>query len=126
VRLPAVRSRQLIRVLERKGWRLARSKGSHHHFTHSDSPNVVTVPVHARDIKRGTLSGILAGAHDAKSKIGALCSGLKPDIRLHNCDRETGQPGLEPGIAGFGDLAPGGIRGRSGALASQIFWRSKH
>lgn len=61
-RLPAVRPRQLIRVLERQGWRLARSKGSHHHFTHPDSPNVVTVPVHARDVKRGTLGAILTDA----------------------------------------------------------------
>lgn len=61
-RLPSVRPRQLIRVLEQKGWRLARSKGSHHHFTHPDNPNIVTVAVHAKDIKRGTLSGILADA----------------------------------------------------------------
>ncbi len=61
-RLPAVRPRQLIRVLERKGWKLARSKGSHHHFTHPSSPNVVTVPVHSKDVKRGTLNGILADA----------------------------------------------------------------
>jgi predicted RNA binding protein YcfA (HicA-like mRNA interferase family) len=61
-RLPSVRSRQLIRVLENKGWKLARSKGSHRHFTHPDSPNIITVAVHAKDIKRGTLSGILADA----------------------------------------------------------------
>jgi predicted RNA binding protein YcfA (HicA-like mRNA interferase family) len=61
-RLPAVRPRQLIRVLEQKGWRLARSKGSHHHFTHPDSRNIITVAVHAKDIKRGTLSGILSDA----------------------------------------------------------------
>ena len=61
-RLPAVRPRQLIRVLEQKGWRLARSKGSHDHFAHPESPNVVSVPVHARDLKRGTLAGILKDA----------------------------------------------------------------
>lgn len=61
-RLPSVRPRQLIRVLEQKGWRLARSKGSHHHFTHPDSRNIITVAVHAKDIKRGTLSGILTDA----------------------------------------------------------------
>jgi len=61
-RLPSVRPRQLIRVLEQRGWKLARSKGSHHHFTHPDSPNVVTVAIHAKDVKRGTLSGILSDA----------------------------------------------------------------
>lgn len=61
-RLPSVRPRQLIRVLEQRGWRLARSKGSHHHFTHPESPNIVTVAIHAKDVKRGTLRGILADA----------------------------------------------------------------
>jgi predicted RNA binding protein YcfA (HicA-like mRNA interferase family) len=61
-RLPSIPPRQLIRVLEQKGWKLARSKGSHHHFTHPDSPNVVTIAVHAKDVKRGTLSGILSDA----------------------------------------------------------------
>jgi predicted RNA binding protein YcfA (HicA-like mRNA interferase family) len=61
-RLPSVRPRQLVRVLEKKGWRLARSKGSHHHFTHPDSPNAITVAIHAKDIKRGTLSGTLGDA----------------------------------------------------------------
>lgn len=61
-RLPAVRPRQLIRVLEKRGWTLVRSKGSHHHFRHPDSSSLVVVPVHARDVKRGTLSGILSDA----------------------------------------------------------------
>ena len=61
-RLPAVRPRQLIRVLEKRGWKLVRSKGSHHHFRHPDNSNLVVVPVHPRDIKRGTLSAILSDA----------------------------------------------------------------
>ena len=61
-RLPAVRPKQLIRVLEKQGWRLARVKGSHHHFRHPDHASVISVPMHARDVKRGTLSGILSDA----------------------------------------------------------------
>lgn len=61
-RLPAFRPRQLIRVLEQKGWRLARSKGSHHHFMHPENLSIVSVPVHPRDLKRGTLSGVLKDA----------------------------------------------------------------
>jgi predicted RNA binding protein YcfA (HicA-like mRNA interferase family) len=44
-RLPSVRPRQLVRVLEKKGWKLARSKGSHHHFTHPDNRSVITVAI---------------------------------------------------------------------------------
>lgn len=61
-RLPAVRPRQLIRVLERSGWKLARTKGSHQSFRHPDHTNIVTVPVHGRDLKRGMLAGILKDA----------------------------------------------------------------
>lgn len=61
-RLPAVRARQLIRVLEKKGWRLARTKGSHHYFAHPDRPNLVSVPVHSGDLKRPLVAGILKDA----------------------------------------------------------------
>lgn len=61
-RLPAVRARQLIRVLEKKGWRLARVTGSHHLYKHSGNPNVISVPKHGRDLKRGLLSDLLADA----------------------------------------------------------------
>jgi predicted RNA binding protein YcfA (HicA-like mRNA interferase family) len=60
-RLPSVRPRQLIRVLEKKGWKLARSKGSHHHFTHPDNRKSSPSRCTPR-ISSGTLSGILADA----------------------------------------------------------------
>lgn len=55
-------SRQLIRVLEKEGWRLARTTGSHHLFRHADNPHVLSVPVHARDMKRGLLSDLIDDA----------------------------------------------------------------
>jgi len=61
-RLPAVRPRQLIRVLEKKGWQLARTTGSHHLFRHPDNPRVLSVPGHTRDVKRGLLSDLLDDA----------------------------------------------------------------
>jgi predicted RNA binding protein YcfA (HicA-like mRNA interferase family) len=61
-RLLAVTARQLIRVLESQGWSLHRTRGSHHHFVHADRAIVVTVPVHAGDLKRGLVSGILKDA----------------------------------------------------------------
>lgn len=61
-RLPAVSPKQLIRVLEHEGWRLQRTRGSHHYFVHPDRAQLITVPVHPRDLKRGLLSGILKDA----------------------------------------------------------------
>ena len=61
-RLPAITSRQLISVLEKAGWRLHRTKGSHHHFVHPDRAVIITAPVHGGDLKRGLVAGILKDA----------------------------------------------------------------
>jgi predicted RNA binding protein YcfA (HicA-like mRNA interferase family) len=39
-----MRSAELIRELQRAGWRLARVKGSHPVFTHPDRHGIVVVP----------------------------------------------------------------------------------
>jgi predicted RNA binding protein YcfA (HicA-like mRNA interferase family) len=58
--LPILKPRELIRNLERMGFRLARkSKGSHRQFEHSDGRRTM-VPVHkGRDIGPGLLRKIL-------------------------------------------------------------------
>jgi predicted RNA binding protein YcfA (HicA-like mRNA interferase family) len=61
--LPVVRPRQLIRALERAGFFVHHIRGSHHYLRHPDKPGVlVSVPVHNRDLKRGTLRAILREA----------------------------------------------------------------
>ena len=57
-KLPAVKPRELIRALEKVGWRLDRTRGSHHILVHPVLRKVVPVPVHNRDLKPGTLAGI--------------------------------------------------------------------
>jgi predicted RNA binding protein YcfA (HicA-like mRNA interferase family) len=58
--LPALKPRELIRALERMGFRLLRkSKGSHWQFEHPDGRRT-TIPVHkGRDIGPGLLRKIL-------------------------------------------------------------------
>jgi len=51
-------SRQIIKELEKAGWVLARIKGSHHQFKHSERPGLVTVKHPDRDIPVGTLNNI--------------------------------------------------------------------
>jgi len=58
-KLPAVKPRELVRVLEKKGWRLDRVRGSHHIMVHPALKKAVSVPMHNRDLKTGTLHGIL-------------------------------------------------------------------
>jgi predicted RNA binding protein YcfA (HicA-like mRNA interferase family) len=59
-RLPAVKSRQMVRALERAGFRVDRQKGSH--LLLKRGPLRVTVPMHSGDLKRGTVRSILEQA----------------------------------------------------------------
>ena len=58
-RLPAVTPRQAVRALERSGWQLDRTRGSHQIFRHPDHRHRLVVPMHARDLARGTLNAII-------------------------------------------------------------------
>lgn len=59
--LPVVSGERLVKALERDGWQVARQRGSHVRLKHPDRRISLTVPLH-RELKRGTLSGILADA----------------------------------------------------------------
>jgi predicted RNA binding protein YcfA (HicA-like mRNA interferase family) len=60
-RLPVVDGRSVIRALERAGFHVIRTKGSHH-FLRRDGAAIrsVTVPVHRnRDLPPGTLRAVI-------------------------------------------------------------------
>lgn len=60
-KLPAISGKQLIKILERKGYAQMRTRGSHVRLYPPDfSPNLkkVTVPLHKK-LKVGTLFGIM-------------------------------------------------------------------
>ncbi|MGO9272469.1 MAG: type II toxin-antitoxin system HicA family toxin [Terriglobia bacterium] len=55
--------RELIRLLEQNGWCLARTRGSHRQFQHSNKPGTVTVAGKTGvDVPPGTLNAILKQA----------------------------------------------------------------
>ena len=61
--MKVISGKQLCRILESRGWELKRVHGSHHIYTHSDNPKILTVPVHGnKDLKKGTLSQLLKDA----------------------------------------------------------------
>jgi predicted RNA binding protein YcfA (HicA-like mRNA interferase family) len=62
-RLPTLRAREVIRALQRAGFVVSRTSGSHCRLIHQENPaRAVTVPVHSDDLKRGTLRAIVAQA----------------------------------------------------------------
>ena len=59
-RLPTLKAKDLIRVLQKDGFVLAHQKGSHATYKHPVTQKRVTIPVHpGKDLKRGLLRGIL-------------------------------------------------------------------
>jgi predicted RNA binding protein YcfA (HicA-like mRNA interferase family) len=61
-KLPAVRPREIIRFLERKGFVLDHVSGSHFVYYHPVSKRRAVVPQHNRDIPKGTLLSLLREA----------------------------------------------------------------
>ena len=57
--IPAVRGAQVVRALERAGFEVARISGSHHVMKHPDG-RTVSVPVHNKNMPKGTLRNVLA------------------------------------------------------------------
>jgi predicted RNA binding protein YcfA (HicA-like mRNA interferase family) len=59
-RLPSLSARKLVGILERKGFKFVRQKGSHASYRHPDG-RTATVPMH-RDVPKGTLRDIMKQA----------------------------------------------------------------
>lgn len=61
-KLPAVKPRQVIRLLEQNGFVLDHTSGSHFIFYHPASRRRAVVPSHNRDLPKGTLMSMLREA----------------------------------------------------------------
>jgi predicted RNA binding protein YcfA (HicA-like mRNA interferase family) len=59
-RLPALKSRDIIRALQKAGFIEHRQKGGHKIFKKGNLR--VTVPVHPKDLKKGTIHAIIEQA----------------------------------------------------------------
>lgn len=61
-RLPRVTARQALAALERAGFNIVRTSGSHHHLSKRGHPGIVTVPLHGGTLEAGLLRSILRQA----------------------------------------------------------------
>jgi predicted RNA binding protein YcfA (HicA-like mRNA interferase family) len=62
-RMSGIHADRMIRALERLGWAVARSRGSHHALAKHGRPGVIIVPVHrGRTLPEPTARGILKKA----------------------------------------------------------------
>ena len=61
-RLPSIKPAEVIRILERNGFRLLRSTKHRSYTDDASPPRLVRVPYHNRDLKPGTLRSIIRQA----------------------------------------------------------------
>ncbi len=63
--------RDIIKLIERDGWYLVATKGSHRQYKHSTKPGRVTIAGHLNDdLAPGTLNSVLKQAQLQKPKQG--------------------------------------------------------
>ena len=68
-KLPALTPEKVIRILKEKGFVLDRVKGSHHIYYHPETKRRVVVPVHKKDLPKGTLIEILKQAGISREEL---------------------------------------------------------
>jgi len=71
-KLPSLTPQEIIRVLEKRGFTLDRVKGSHHIYYHPEAKRRVIVPLHKKDLPKGTLFEILKQAGISKEELKSL------------------------------------------------------
>ena len=67
--IPALSPKDILRILQKKGFLLDRSSGSHQIWLHPDSRKRVIIPMHNKDLPKGTLYSILKQAGLNKDEI---------------------------------------------------------
>jgi predicted RNA binding protein YcfA (HicA-like mRNA interferase family) len=68
-KLPSFTPQKIVQVLERSGFVLERTKGSHHIYYQPETKRRVVVPFHKRDLPKGTLLEILKQAGIKKEEL---------------------------------------------------------
>ena len=56
---PSLTPKEIIQLLERRGFILKRIHGSHHYYIHPVTGKITVVPMHHKDLPKGTLHAIL-------------------------------------------------------------------
>ena len=68
-KLPSLTPQKIIRILEKRGFVLDRTKGSHRIYYQPETKKRVVVPFHKRDLPKGTLLEILKQAGISKEEL---------------------------------------------------------
>lgn len=67
--IPSLTPKELIKIIERKGFVLKRIHGTHHFYVHPVTGKITVVPMHNKDLAQGTLIAILKQAGIDKDQL---------------------------------------------------------
>lgn len=71
-KLPSLTPEEIIKILEGRGFILDRARGSHRVYYHPETKRRAIVPVHKRDLPKGTLLEILKQAGISREELDEL------------------------------------------------------
>lgn len=68
-KLPVITAKETLRVLQKIGFRIDHTIGSHHILYHSENSKRVTLPFHCKGLPKGTILSILKSAGITKDDL---------------------------------------------------------
>ncbi|MCK5320079.1 type II toxin-antitoxin system HicA family toxin [Candidatus Parcubacteria bacterium] len=68
-KLPVIKPKQIVKILKKIGFVERRQTGSHLILSNPDTNKIVPVPMHAKELKKGTLLSILRQADITKEEL---------------------------------------------------------
>jgi predicted RNA binding protein YcfA (HicA-like mRNA interferase family) len=60
--VPNLKPREVVAAFQKAGWSVHRQRGSHLIMRKAGSLNLLVIPMHDRDVPKGTLRGIISDA----------------------------------------------------------------
>ena len=67
-KLSVIKPKKIVRILKKLGFEERRQTGSHLIFRHPESKKIIPIPIHNKDLKKGTLLNILKQAGISKKE----------------------------------------------------------
>ena len=66
--MPSFKARELVRILEKLGYIQKRQTGSHLIMYHAKQKKIIPVPMHANELKKGLVRGIIKQAESSEEE----------------------------------------------------------
>lgn len=66
--MPSFKPREIVRILEKLGYRQKRQTGSHLMMYHPELKRIIPVPMHGKEMKKGLLNAIIKQADSSEKE----------------------------------------------------------